>query len=159
VTRSLIAEAAGDGWSRTLELQRRDDGSWSCRSNAMGDAPLAAPGGRTDDLGDALDCDLGYSPLTNLMPIRRLGLDRSARAADFVMAWVSVPDLELFASPQRYEHVTRGDTGSVVRFLDRGRFDGFTAELHLDGDGIVIEYPGLARRVKPGEPPASPATD
>jgi hypothetical protein len=68
------------------------------------------------------------------------------------MAWVSVPDLELLASPQRYEHVRTGGPGAIVRFLDRGLFDGFTAELPLDRDGLVIDYPGLARRIVASAP-------
>jgi hypothetical protein len=41
-----------------------------------------------------------------------------------------------------------------VRYVDRGLFDGFTAELELDRDGLVVHYPGLAERVgdKPREP-------
>jgi hypothetical protein len=35
---------------------------------------------------DVLDVDAQYSPLTNVMPIRRLGLDRSRAAGSFVMA-------------------------------------------------------------------------
>jgi hypothetical protein len=98
-------------------------------------------------LGGALDCDLGFSPLTNLMPVRRHGLHEHDGAADFVMAWVSVPDLEVFASAQRYEHVRREGSKAVVRFVDRGRFAGFTADLELDADGLVLTYPDLARRV------------
>jgi hypothetical protein len=37
----------------------------------------------------------------------------------------------------------------VVRYVDRGRFEGFTAELPFDADGLVLDYPGLARRVRP----------
>ena len=65
------------------------------------------------------------------------------------MAWISVPDLGVVASAQRYEHVRADAEGSVVRFLDRGLFPGFEAELHLDGSGLVRVYPGLAERVEP----------
>jgi hypothetical protein len=58
------------------------------------------------------------------------------------MAWVSVPDLEVHMSDQRYEHVRPG----VVRFVDRGRFEGFTAEIEFDEDGLALLYPGLAER-------------
>jgi uncharacterized protein len=92
----------------------------------------------------ALDCDLGFSPLTNAMPVARTGLRDRAGAEDFVMAWVSVPDLAVHASAQRYEHVRPG----VVRYVDRGEFDGFTAELALDEDGLVVDYPALASRVR-----------
>jgi hypothetical protein len=98
-------------------------------------------GARHGDLDGALDCDLAFSPLTNLMPVRRSGLRELPGSEDFVMAWVSVPDLKVHASPQRYEHV-RPD---VVRFLS---LDGdFTAELELDDDGLVVRYPRLAERV------------
>jgi uncharacterized protein len=93
----------------------------------------------------ALDCDLGLSPLTNAMPVQRTGLLHRPGAEDFLMAWVSVPDLAVHASAQRYEHVSPG----VVRYVDRGRFEGFTAELTFGRDGLVLEYPGLARRVTP----------
>jgi uncharacterized protein len=91
----------------------------------------------------ALDCDLGLSPLTNAMPVHRTGLLQRQGAEDFLMAWVSVPDLVVHASAQRYEHVRPG----VVRYVDRGRFEGFTAELAFDADGLVLDYPGLACRV------------
>ena len=117
VTNRLTVEARGDGWSRSLDLRR-------------------------GDMGDALDCDLALSPLTNVMPILRHRLHEQPGAADFRMAWVDVPSLDVHESAQRYEHVRPG----VVRYVDRGEFDGFTAELELDGNGLVIDYPGLAER-------------
>jgi hypothetical protein len=95
------------------------------------------------DLGeDVLDVDLAFSPLTNLMPVRRTGLAATAGAEDFVMAWISLPELEVTRSAQHYEHVRPG----VVRYVDRGEFAGFTADLELDEDGLVVRYPGLAER-------------
>jgi len=58
------------------------------------------------------------------------------------------------SSAQRYEHVRRTAHGSVVRYVDRGLFDGFEAELELDADGLVVRYPELAMRVADG--PAEP---
>lgn len=117
VTRRLAVRAAGDGFDRELVLER-------------------------SDMGDALDCDLGLSPLTNAMPVLRHRLHERPGAADFVMAWVSVPQLEVTESAQRYEHVRPG----VVRFVDRGLFAGFEAELSYDGDGLALSYPDLAER-------------
>jgi uncharacterized protein len=134
VTRALEVEASGEDWSREMKLSRDDDGTWQ------------VSGSEDQALHGALDCDLAFSPLTNLMPIRRHGLHQDPGERDFLMAWVTVPDLEVHASPQRYEHVRPG----VVRFTDLGMHAGFTAELVLDADGIVLEYPGLARRVQPG---------
>jgi hypothetical protein len=73
------------------------------------------------------------------MPVRRHGLHERPGAVDFTMAWVSLPDLTVHRSEQRYEHLAPGRT----RFSS----DDFTADLELDEDGLVLVYPGLARRV------------
>jgi hypothetical protein len=147
-TMSLEVDATGQGWSRRLSVVRDVDGAWRCETGGEGDARLPPAGGEVDGLRDALDCDLGFSPLTNLMPVRRHALHERPGAADFLMAWVSVPDLGLHESRQRYEHVGREGERAIVRFHDLGLHAGFTAELELDADGLVRVYPGLARRVE-----------
>jgi hypothetical protein len=147
ITRRFEVRTSGTGWSRRVELNHDGHGAWTCAAEYEGEVALPVPGVDAETLGGALDCDLGFSPLTNLMPVRRLGLHEHDGAADFLMAWVSVPDLEVFASAQRYEHVRRDGSTAVVRFVDQGRFAGFTAELELDADGFVLTYPDLARRV------------
>jgi uncharacterized protein len=147
VTRSLVVTARGQGWWREVSLQHDGNGAWTCEGRAEGALDAPEPGGDVATFAGAVDCDLGYSPVTNFMPIRRSGLNRRAGAEDFLMAWVSVPDLSVVGSGQRYEHVRMTDHGSVVRYVDRGLFDGFTAELELDRDGVVVVYPELAERV------------
>src|SRR5262249_48860646 len=100
-------------------------------------------GERRDDLDGALDCDLAFSPLTNLMPIRRSDLHERAGAQDFVMAWVSVPDLRVHPSPPRYEHVRPG----VTRFVPLDR--DFRAQPEPAAGGLVARSPRLAERVSP----------
>jgi hypothetical protein len=112
-----------------------------------GQVDLPAPGGGTAALGDALDCDLGLSPLSNTMPILRHRLHERPGAADLTMAWVSVPDLTVHRSLQRYEHVRRTPDGAVVRFVSGN----FTAELLVDADGFVVDYPQLARLTSGGD--------
>ena len=129
ITRRLEVEASGAGWRRSLSLEHDGRGRWT------------ADGERRPELDGALDCDLAFSPLTNVMPIRRSGLHERAGSEDFVMAWVSVPDLAIHASPQRYEQFRPG----VVRFVSLD--SDFTVELELDDDGLVARYPRLAERV------------
>jgi hypothetical protein len=148
VTRSLEVDATGEGWSRRLRLGRGGDGAWRCETGGEGDARLPPAGAEVEKLRGALDCDLGFSPLTNLMPVRRHSLHERQGGVDFLMAWVSVPDLGLHASRQRYEHVRREGERAIVRFLDLGLHAGFTSELELDRDGLVLTYPQLARRVQ-----------
>jgi uncharacterized protein len=65
------------------------------------------------------------------------------------MAWVSVPDLAVRASQQRYEHVRHDDNGGVVRFEElEGEEVTFTSDLEFATDGLVRVYPKLARRVE-----------
>jgi uncharacterized protein len=152
VTRALTAEASGDGWTRRMELVHDGKGGWRHEVDAGGEAPFGDPDSvDAAALEDALDCDLEFSPLTNLMPVRRHSLHERELALDFLMAWVSVPELGLHASPQRYEHVRREDQGSVVRFVS---LDGdFRSELRYDEEGVVVEYPQLARRIAARERP------
>ncbi len=155
VTQRLHVRVTGDGWARRLGLFHDRDG-WGCEAGEEGEAPLPPAGGDVAALRGAMDCDLARSPLTNLMPIRRHGLDQRPGAAEFLMAFVSVPDLGLHPSRQRYEHVRRNAHKAVVRYVDLGLFRGFTSELELDRDGLVLLYPQLARRVEPetrGAPP------
>src|SRR4051794_35381706 len=88
ITRAIEIVAGGEGWRRELELRHDGRGRWTCAVQADGDGP-PAPGGDMASLQGALDCDLGYSPLTNAMPIRRCELDRRAGAQDFLMAWIA----------------------------------------------------------------------
>jgi hypothetical protein len=72
------------------------------------------------------------------MPVRRHRLHEQPGAVDLAAAWVSLPDLAVHRSEQRYEHLEPG----LVRFTSGD----FTADLAVDGDGIVTTYPGLAQR-------------
>lgn len=89
------------------------------------------------DLGlDGADFfDLGYSPLFNSLPVLA-GLEQTA---DFVMAFVDVPSLEVSRSEQRYEPIGE----NVVRYSSGS----FVAEIEFDADGLVTRYEGLAERV------------
>jgi uncharacterized protein len=146
VTTRLRVRAGGAGWQRSLELVRDQDGSWGVAASSDGDPghDLPPPGGDVV-LEGALDCDLGLSPLTNTMPVLRLGLLRRPGQVALVMAWVSVPDLGVHASRQRYTHVRRDGSTSVVRFDSAG----FSADIVFDEDGLVLTYPGIGRRAGP----------
>lgn len=145
VTSVLGVQTEGKDWSRRLELRRAPDGSWSFEPDSEGAADLPAPGGDVEPLAGALDCDLGLSPLTNSMPILRHGLHEDGGPVDFLMAWVSVPDLAVHPSRQRYTFLRRESEARIVRYESRG--GNFVADLRVDDDGLVIDYPKLARRI------------
>jgi hypothetical protein len=141
----LLVTTRGEGWSRKLDLRRTRSGRWSVRASAKGSVDLPAPGGDVTDFAESLDCDLALSPLTNTMPVLRHGLLEGGGPLDFVMAWVSVPDLAVHRSGQRYTFVRRDGGNSVVRYESSAR--DFVAELIFDPEGLVIAYPGIGRRI------------
>ena len=143
ITSRLEVEVAGDGWTRRLVLTHDGSGTWEATTGSSGDSGLPPPGGDLELVDGALDCDLGLCPLTNLMPVVRHGLHRGAGERDFLMAWVSGPDLGVHPSEQRYEHVRMTPAGSVVRYV--GAHRDFVGELEFDEDGVVLFYPDLAR--------------
>ena len=64
---------------------------------------------------------------------------------ELTTAWVAVPALSVRADGQRYRHVASAADRRVVRFE---AVDGsFAADIVLDADAVVIEYPGIARRL------------
>ncbi len=155
VTTRLALTTRGEGWRRSLELRREGSGEWTAATSAEGEppVPLPEPGGALDRLAGALDCDLALSPLTNTMPVLRHGLLREGGPAGFLMAWVSVPGLGVHPSQQRYTAVRDLDGGHrLIRYesLDSP----FSADLTFDPDGLVVEYPGIGRRL--GGPGPSP---
>lgn len=108
----------------TIELTADGAGNWS------------APG-----FDGCIDVDLGFTPATNTLPIRRLGL-AVGEAADLDVTWLRFPELELKRMTQRYERLAD----------DRYRYSspGFTAELRVDENGLVLEYEGLWRAIARG---------
>jgi hypothetical protein len=146
VTARLQVVSRGEGWRRSLDLRRTAAGAWEAETEAEGqEARLGRPGGDPASLDGALDCDLGLSPLTNSMPVLRHGLLFGGGSVELRMAWVSVPDLGVHASGQRYTFVRAEDKRSVVRYEAT---DGdFTADITFDRDGIVVDYPGIGRRL------------
>lgn len=151
VTEALHVHIEGDRWWRDLDLRRDGHGAWTATRREGGTAgSTSAPGTeRLGELDGALDCDLGLCPITNTMPILRHGLAAQAsrdqaRGAELAMAWVDVPSLEVLRSEQVYRAGGRGPGGgAIVEFST----DGFAAAITVDGDGLVVDYPGIGRRL------------
>jgi uncharacterized protein len=84
------------------------------------------------------DIDLGFSPSTNLLPIRRLGLAVDDEA-EVKASWLPFPSLELELLHQVYRR-----TGErTYRYESRG--GSFVRTLEVNAAGFVTSYPGLWR--------------
>ncbi|MGW4646294.1 putative glycolipid-binding domain-containing protein [Kitasatospora sp. NPDC004289] len=131
VTRRLRVTADSAEGVRELDLRRDERGRWEANGR---DLP---------ELAEALDCDLGLSPLTNTMPVLRHALHHTPGPAgphELLTAWVSVPDLTVRPSRQHYTHLAPGR----VRYASGD----FHSELTVDDRGLVLDYPHLARRLE-----------
>ncbi len=99
--------------------------------------------GRTlDELDGCLDIDIWPTPFTNGFPIRRQPL-RLGERREFLVAWVDGVDLGA-VKPQRQAYTRLAERRYLFESLDGS---GFSAELPVDADGLVLDYPGLFRRV------------
>lgn len=117
---------------RHLTVNRTEDGYWLLDTGS---------GGTRNDFGGAVDVDLAGSVIFNALPVRRLDLHREAGEHTFPVLYVTLPGLEPSVAEQTYTVLSNGDT-SIVEF----RSNDFTADLSLDPDGFVIDYPGIAGR-------------
>jgi hypothetical protein len=84
-----------------------------------------------------VDIDLGWSPSTNTLPIRRLQLAVGQLSGPVTAAWVRFPDLTLQPLPQEYLCLS----ARQYRYSSRG--GAFVAELSVDDEGLVLNYEGF----------------
>jgi uncharacterized protein len=105
--------------SRTIALERDTKGNWT------------VDGAKKRGLKGCTDVDLGCSPSTNTLPIRRLGLGSGA-SRTIQAAWIRFPELTIVKAAQTY---TRLD-----EFTYRYASGTFEADLTVDDDGLVTSY-------------------
>ena len=127
----LDLEPAGEGKQR-LAVQLDSAGSWSVNGQPR------------SDLTGCTDIDIMVTPFTNTLPLRNLGLQvnqpRSIR-----VAYIRFPDLDVSPVDQEY---TRLDPAEPPRrFRYHSLASGFVADLTVDRDGLVIDYPGIWRQI------------
>jgi hypothetical protein len=83
-----------------------------------------------------IDIDLGFSPSTNLLPIRRLALDIGEEAT-ITAAWLPFPSLRFELLPQLY----RRDGDRTYHYESSG--GAFVRTLEVNAVGFVTSYPDL----------------
>jgi uncharacterized protein len=96
------------------------------------------------ELRGCIDVDISVTPFTNTLPIRRLGL-APTESAELSVAYFEGTELQAWPEPQRYTCLERSEGGGLYRFLNLD--GGFTADLPVDADGLVLDYPRLFKRV------------
>jgi hypothetical protein len=155
------------GWRLTGQLEAEEaavraqlhyviecDGNWRTRRAAISGSASGAPvrfefsadgagrwtlnGAPLPLVEGALDIDLGFTPATNLLPIRRLNLAVGERA-EVRTAWLRFPELRVEALDQSYER----EEARVFRYDALVDGERFQARLDTDEFGCVLVYEGL----------------
>jgi uncharacterized protein len=115
--RAMIATPSG---ARQIVLRSNHGDGWEV------DGELAP------HLGSCPDLDFGWTPATNTVPIRRLGLE-VGQTASITAAWVRFPELDVVASEQRYRRLA----------IDRWQYTSGDYDYQLVTDpatGLVLAY-------------------
>ncbi|RMH38611.1 MAG: hypothetical protein D6694_12135 [Gammaproteobacteria bacterium] len=111
-----------------LELSRDEQKGWQI--NGQDD----------NNFGRCIDVDLGITPATNTLPIRRLKL-AIGETAEIFAAWVRFPELSVEVLAQRYTRLNE------QRYKYESREGTFVAEIEVDNQGFVISYPDYWERI------------
>ncbi|MBO0846216.1 MAG: putative glycolipid-binding domain-containing protein [Nocardioides sp.] len=89
---------------------------------------------RPSEYRNCVDVDLSFTPATNTLPIRRLGLGVGDQA-EIEVAWLVWPGLDVRPVRQTYTRIAE----RRYRYAQ----DEFEAEIVVDDHGLVLEYQGL----------------
>jgi hypothetical protein len=114
--------------TRSLQLRTEGDGHWRDGEDRS-----------LSELKGCQDIDIWPTPFTNSFPILRTPLNIGERQ-EFLMAWIFAPDLTVKPQPQAYTRLAER------LYLFESLDSDFRAELPVDEDGIVLDYPDLFRR-------------
>jgi hypothetical protein len=116
---------------RRLVIERQASGPWLVNGVAM------------PALQGCQDVDLESSALTNALPVHRLGL-AVGEAAQSPAVYVRALDLAVERLEQRYAREADEAGGQRYEY-EAPRFE-LRCELVYDRHGLLLDYPGLARR-------------
>jgi hypothetical protein len=113
------------------------------RISSIGNARWRVAGKTQDRVAGCIDLDLGFTPATNLLALRRLSL-KVGQCAEAPAAYLEFPRMRFVRLPQTYERLGR------TEYRYEAPTVGYFATLQVSPSGAVIEYPGLFERVVSG---------
>lgn len=140
---SVVADAA---WlTRTLFVEvLADDGLERVTLAVDGVGEWTLDGRPWPELRGCTDVDVSASPLTNLLPIRRLGLPIGAEVGIDV-AWLDVPSLAVHRVRQVYRRLPDDPRGLASYTYADPTYGEY--QLTVDPSGLVVSYQGLFTRI------------
>ncbi|KAJ6444582.1 glycolipid-binding domain-containing protein [Purpureocillium lavendulum] len=105
-----------------------------------GQGHWSSPEGPVPSLDGCIDIDIAATPFTNTLPIRRLRLGEGS-AQPIRVLYIPVPSLRPLPIDQRY---TCLQPDQLYRY--ENLTNGYEAELMVDGEGLVVDYPNAFKR-------------
>jgi hypothetical protein len=109
-------------------IERAADGRWTLNDEIQ------------RDVAGLVDVDLGFTPASNLLAIRRFDLD-VGQATPAPAAYLTFPELRLTRLEQRYRRLDK------VRYAYAAPLFDYDDTLEVSPTGFVLDYPGLWIRV------------
>jgi hypothetical protein len=123
---------------KQLRLTVAPEQRWQLEREPPQDPPLPQDDLRA--LHGLVDVDLGFSPVTNTLPIRRLD-PAIGEAIAVTAAWVRFPELTIEPLPQTYTRLAER------RYRYESAGGAFVAEIEVDDLGLVTAYEAGWRRI------------
>lgn len=93
-----------------------------------------------NQLNNCTDIDITLTPFTNTLPIKRLNLN-IGESKEIEVVYFDLPSNKFSPAKQRYTNLGNGF------YKYESLASGFTANLYVDNEGIVINYPSIWHRV------------
>jgi len=118
---------------RERVIERMSPGRWT-----IDGAPAA-------HLDGCIDVDLESSAVTNAIPVHRIPFEQG-QTIDAPAVFVTAGDLAVLRLEQQYTLRSRPDVPEEIAFDYYSPTFDFHCELHYDASGLVVDYPGIARR-------------
>lgn len=115
--------------SFTISLCKNDNNQWV---NEKGEI--------LSQLNNCIDIDITLTPFTNTLPINRLNL-AVGESKEIEVVYFELPTNHFSPSKQRYTNLGNG----IYKYESLA--SGFTANLLVDTDGLVLNYPGIWYRI------------
>ena len=132
LTRTVFVEVLADDGLERVTLEVDPLGEWTLDGRPW------------PELRGCTDIDVSATPLTNVMPIRRLGLPVGGEAT-LEVAWLDVPSLAVHRVRQTYRRRPDDARGLATYTYADPTYGEFG--LTVDPLGLVVAYQGLFQRV------------
>lgn len=124
--KTLSARIAGFRGRKEVDMQvrRTPAGQWRVGSELQ------------NAVAGCVDIDLGFTPATNILAVRRLGLG-IGESAEAPAAWLALPSTKLRVLPQSYRRVAKFEYDYEAPTV------AYKGRLLVSSLGAVVQYPGL----------------